>query len=297
MFTKVFLEITDVCNMACGFCPPTERPRKFMAETEFRFLLDRLAGTAGRLHFHVKGEPLLHPGLGNFLRIAGDLGFEVGLTTNGSLLGRVADTLLAAAALRRLSVSIHCRADGSDAEEYWESVSAFLDLHRRSPRFPVSLRLWNLHSGSLPAETAILWRRLRDRYPHVGEWGSPGSWPAGNRLDEKVFLNAAEEFVWPDPALPEGGPEGRCLGLRDQIGVLVDGTVVPCCLDGEGRLALGNLFRDDLATILDSPRTRAMRSGFARNVLVERLCRTCGFRRRFDAKDGPVPGGRVAAPS
>ena len=294
MFAKLYVEITDVCNLRCPFCPPTRRPKRFMRGAEFDSLLGKLEGRGRLLHLHVKGEPLLHPELGEFLEIARTRGFEVALTTNGSLLGRRAEVLLGSPAIRKLSVSLHSHAgdfadatgavDEGRAAEYWAGVASFLDLHRLSPAFPVSLRLWNLREGALPRGTAYLWERLRERYPNVGPWDSAEAWPKANRLDEGVFLNKAEEFAWPDPELPEGGNEGSCLGLRDQIAVLVDGTVVPCCLDGEGRLALGNLFEEDLDAILADPRARAMREGFERGVLVEGLCRTCGFRRRFDGR-------------
>lgn len=293
VFAKIYVEITDVCNLRCPFCPPTLRPKRFMTGEEFDAILGKLEGRGRLLFLHVKGEPLLHPELGDFLKIARRRGFAVALTTNGSLLEGRADLLLDSPAIKKLSVSLHSHAidftegdegeGGGRAGNYWANVASFLDRHRLAPRFPVSLRLWNLREGALPPETAILWERLRERYATVGPWGSPGAWPKDNRLDERVFLNKAEEFAWPHPSLPMGGESGTCLGLREQIGVLVDGTLVPCCLDGEGRLALGNLLEEDLITILAGRRARAMREGFERGLLVEGLCRTCGFRRRFDA--------------
>lgn len=311
MFGKLYVEITTACNLNCPFCPRTLRPSALISRERFARIIDRLKGRGRLLHLHVKGEPLLHPELGSLLAIAAEAGFEVALATNGTLLEKAAETLLAAPNLRKLSVSLHSQAtddtvrrpgsgadlaapdagdrvtnrpgdpDG-DLDRYWNNVSAFLDRHREQPRFPVSLRLWNRRDGRLPPEAAPLWRLLAARYPRLGSWESPDAWPADNRLDAKVFLNGAELFDWPDPALPEGPAEGTCLGLRDQLAVLVDGTVVPCCLDGEGRLALGNLFETDLDGILASPRARAIREGFERGRLVEDLCRRCGFRRRFD---------------
>ncbi len=348
VFAKLYVEITDVCNLRCSFCPPTGRPRRFMSRAEFAHILKKLEGQGRLLYLHVKGEPLLHPKLGELLSIAGDLGFGVALTTNGSLLEKQASTLLGATALRKLSISLHSHAGagagaggvGTDAAgtdagagagagdvdaaaagdnpgvaAYWSGVASFLDLHRQAPPFPVSLRLWNLRGGVLPPETAYLVEKLRERYPNLGPrdgggggvggggagasldgggggggaggggasaslggGGSALAWPKALRLDTQVFLNAAEEFTWPDPALPEGSSKGSCLGLRKQIAVLVDGTLVPCCLDGEGRIPLGNLFEQDLDEILAGERARAMRQGFERNALVESLCRTCGYR-------------------
>jgi radical SAM protein with 4Fe4S-binding SPASM domain len=103
----------------------------------------------------------------------------------------------------------------------------------------------------------------------------------GNRrLGEGLFLEPGERFDWPDPAAPDSGTE-FCHGLRSQIAVLCDGTVVPCCLDSEGRLALGNLHRQELAEILVSPRATAMATGFSRRQPSEELCRRCGYAARF----------------
>ena len=67
----------------------------------------------------------------------------------------------------------------------------------------------------------------------------------------------------------------------DQIASLADGTVVPCCLDSEGEIALGNLFETDMETILSSPRARAMREGLTAGKMIEPLCQKCTYARRF----------------
>ena len=103
----------------------------------------------------------------------------------------------------------------------------------------------------------------------------------GNRrLSANVFLEQAEKFDWPDPEAPESGTE-FCHGLRQQLAVLCDGTAVPCCLDGEGRMALGNLFDQPVEEILASPRAAAIREGFSRRSPAEELCRRCGYAARF----------------
>jgi radical SAM protein with 4Fe4S-binding SPASM domain len=74
-----------------------------------------------------------------------------------------------------------------------------------------------------------------------------------------------------------------CRGLRDHLAILVDGTVVPCCLDADGQVALGNIFRQPLVAILASPRALRLREGFGHQWLVEPLCRRCAYRQRFAA--------------
>lgn len=99
-------------------------------------------------------------------------------------------------------------------------------------------------------------------------------------MGEGLYLEQAEKFDWPDLDAPEA--EVRfCLALRDQAAVLCDGTVVPCCLDHEGDIPLGNLFRQELEEILAGPRARALYDGFSRGKPPEALCRRCGFATRF----------------
>ncbi len=287
MFDKLFLEITSHCNLACSFCPPTLRKKEHLSPDRFELFLSRLEGFGKNLYFHVKGEPLLHPSLGSYLAAARAGGFSVSLTTNGTLVEERADELLGAGNLAKLSISLHSHTGARGAESYWRSVSAFLDRHREKPGFPVSLRLWSRSGGALPPETALLWELVRARYPAAGDWESSSSDHRSKELDNRVYLNQADRFEWPDLALPSVSSKGFCRGLGNQIGVLVDGTVVPCCLDGEGSIALGNLGSSSLAEILDSPGARAIREGFARRELVEPLCRSCGYRKRFRrASDG-----------
>ena len=103
----------------------------------------------------------------------------------------------------------------------------------------------------------------------------------GPRIGQRVYLEYGDKFDWPDLTAPDGGEKVFCYGLRDQLGVLCDGTVVPCCLDHEGDIRLGNLFEEDLQDILESPRAKALYDGFSCGKAAEELCRRCGYARRF----------------
>ena len=85
-FHKIYLEISNVCNLRCGFCPGTKREKRFLTEAEFSALLPKLRSWTDYLYFHLMGEPLCHPKLETFPRLAGEAGFRVILTTNGTLL-------------------------------------------------------------------------------------------------------------------------------------------------------------------------------------------------------------------
>lgn len=276
-FAKIYVEITNRCNLACPFCPPTRRKAGFMSRQSFDLILESLEGFGKLLYLHVKGEPLLHPELEAFLSDARERGFSVSLTTNGTLLGEKAAILLAAGNIKKLSVSLHSHWGAEDAQAYWRGVEAFLDLHRTTPAFDVSLRLWNREGGQLPAGDKELMSLMEARYPLLGDWGEVRGRNDSVKLGNRVYLNLAEEFTWPGLDMPAINEGGLCYALRNQVAILVDGTVVPCCLDGEGVMGLGNILKTPPAEILDSPRAQALYAGFSRRALVEPLCRTCGF--------------------
>ena len=101
------------------------------------------------------------------------------------------------------------------------------------------------------------------------------------RIQDGIFLEFGEKFDWPDEDAEEGDGRIACYGMRDHFGILVDGTVVPCCLDSEGVIALGNVFTETLSDILQSPRAVAICKGFQNRKATEDLCRKCGYARRF----------------
>lgn len=276
MFRKIFLEITNVCNLTCSFCPPPQRAAQCLTVERFDTLLSRLEGWGKFLYFHVKGEPFLHPQLDELLALAGDRGFQVNLTTNGTLLADRVDEVLGSPALRQINVSLHSHS-GLASAEYWTGLEVFLDRHARQPRFPVSLRVWTRRPGEPPEGLEALWQGLERRYPVVGPWERSGTLDQGLALAPQVFLNFDRPFVWPHVNRPADHPTGRCHGLVHQIGVLADGTVVPCCLDGNGDLGLGNLFETPLGDILKGPLARTIAEGLALGHRTQRLCQTCNF--------------------
>lgn len=278
MLKRVYIEITNICNLRCSFCPGTERKGRMMSPEEFRTLAEKLRGRVTYLYLHVMGEPLLHPQLGELLADAAERGFRVCLTTNGTLLADAAETLLSAPALHKVSVSLHS-AEGNGMGEltgYLDSVWSFA-VRAAGAGIICALRLWNI--GGAEARNGEILSFLARR---LGAWPldlpqpRQGSW----RLGERLYLEQAEKFDWPDLDAPETGTR-FCLGLREQAAVLCDGTVVPCCLDHEGDVPLGNLLEQSLEEILAGSRARALVRGFSEGKPAEALCRRCGFATRF----------------
>ena len=274
-FRKIYLEISNICNLKCNFCPGTKRKPMVMTEDAFSSLMPKLSPWSDYLYFHLMGEPLCHPQLKSFLQIASDSGFRIILTTNGTLLQKQQEVLLNAPALHKVNISLHAF-EANDLcipfSEYLQQCFAFGQaVHGR---FLVVYRLWN-HGGAEALNESIL-AAMEKVFPKP--WKEERK---GIRISHRVYLEYGDKFDWPDLNAEDGGDSVFCYGLRDQIGVLCDGTVVPCCLDHEGDIPLGNLYEEDLETILESPRAHALYTGFQKKKAAEELCRKCGYARRF----------------
>ena len=246
-----------------------------MTEEEFASLLLKLRPFTDFLYFHLMGEPLCHPKLGSFLDLAHKAGFKVILTTNGTLLEKQQELLLRSPGLHKVNISLHAFEANDLAVPFPEYLRQCFEFGKAAEgKVLVSYRLWN--SGGADALNMQILSALAQYFP--GNWVQERR---GTRIGERVYLEHGDKFDWPDLSAEDGGERVFCYGLRDQIGVLCDGTVVPCCLDHEGNLALGNLFHQELAEILENPRAKAIYEGFSNRHAVEVLCRRCGYARRF----------------
>ena len=274
MYSRVYVEITNICNMHCSFCHGHSRQPGNMDKTQFSQVLEKLSGLTEYVYYHLMGEPLIHPQLPEFIRMAAEKGFKSVITTNGTLLSRRGEALIAAG-LHKVSISLHSF-EGSDEHaqtQYLKECAAFAESAAEKGVI-VSFRLWNrgFDGGNNEKTLTILQECL------------PGQWQEnsrGYRIKDRVFLEYGDRFAWPDKEARDMGNAVYCYGLKDHFGILCDGTVVPCCLDSDGVIALGNVFTQDLQEILKSPRAVAMQKGFACRNATEDLCRRCGYARRF----------------
>jgi radical SAM protein with 4Fe4S-binding SPASM domain len=246
-----------------------------MTESEFRQLLPKLRDWTDYLYFHIMGEPLCHPQLKAFLNIAGEIGFQVILTTNGTLLPQHQDMLLSSPALHKVNISLHAF-EANDLsvpfEEYLEGCFNFGKAAEGTKL--ITYRLWN--QGGADRRNKEILDALARYFPEPWQQERRGI-----RIGKRVYLEYGDKFDWPDLSAKDHGARCFCYGLRDQLGILCDGTVVPCCLDHEGDISLGNLFSESLSDILNTPRAQAIYNGFSRRNAIEDLCRKCGYARKF----------------
>ena len=274
MYNKVYVEITNICNMNCSFCHGHNRSPKQMSQEEFTIILKKLKEHTKYIYYHLMGEPFTHPKLAEFVRQAGEMGYKSIITTNGTLLSRRGDELLNAG-VHKVNVSVHSFENG-DCENYVTDVANFAKKAADKGTIVV-FRFWNngYDNGTNQKAINILKQSIS------GDWVEN---TRGIRVRDKIYIEWGDRFEWPDSNADIKGNEFFCYGLKDQFGILVDGTVVPCCLDSDGVINLGNIFNEDIKDILSSERATNMVEGFTCGKASEDLCKRCGYAQRFVRK-------------
>ncbi len=274
MYRKVYVEITNICNMNCSFCHGTQRTPRRMSLEEFRTILSKLQPHTHYIYYHLMGEPLTHPDLALFLQTATEMGFKSIITTNGTLLKQKGQVLIDQK-VHKVSVSLHSF-EGDDRtahQKYLKEVADFAKTAQENGIIVV-LRLWN--NGCDNGKNAEAIDFLKSEID--GEWVENSK---GLRIRDRLFLEYGDRFQWPDKDAEVQGDSVFCYGLRDHFGILCDGTVVPCCLDSDGQINLGNILKEDIESILSSKRATAIVKGFDGRKPSEELCRRCGYAQRF----------------
>ena len=274
MYSKVYVEITNICNMSCSFCHGHKRESKRMNKDEFSFILSALTDKTKYIYYHLMGEPLTHPQLHEFIKMAGERGFRSVVTTNGTLLRKRGEELLSSG-LYKVNISVHSF-EKENNEEHLKYIRELAEFSEKAAEEGtiVVFRLWNnSFDGGRNDVTFNLLKELLQ-----GEWAEN---TRGIRIRDKIHIEWGERFEWPDAEAEIKGERFFCYGLKDHFGILSDGTVVPCCLDSDGVINLGNIFSEDIDTILDSERARAITEGFAKGEASEELCKRCGYAQRF----------------
>jgi len=287
-FKKFYLEITSICNLACSFCPPTERVKQFITIEEFSKRLDEIKPYTDYIYLHVKGEPLLHPKIDQLLDISHEKGFRVNITTNGTLLHKAKQKIINKPALRQMNFSLHSfdgHEGSKDKKGYVTSILSFVKEATSTSDLIVSFRLWNLTEDNMTnlqrERNREILQMIEEEFQldfKIEEKVLPGS---GVKIADRIYLNQDHEFEWPSLHADEDDGKGFCYGMRTQAGILANGTVIPCCLDGEGVINLGNINQASFSDIIEGERATNLYEGFSRREAVEELCRKCGYRKRF----------------
>lgn len=285
-FHKVHIEITNICNLQCSFCPAVIRDNKMMDLDTFRSIVQQVAPLTQLICLHLMGDPLVHPKLNEMIEICDEFNANIFLVTNGVLMRPEKFDLLLHTRFYQINFSLHSFFDNfpnKDPSNYLERIFTFTEraLEER-PTLYLNYRLWNLNDplGSQTPNTEML-QHICQRF----DFDAPSELDVRKRksinIKQRLYLHFDTEFIWPSLDLPTLGSRGTCYGLSSHFGILVDGTVVPCCLDKEAAIVLGNVTDTPILDILGSHRAQTMIKGFKQRQLVEDLCQRCQYIERF----------------
>lgn len=285
-FKKIYVEITNCCNLKCSFCPEVKREKEFITVEKFEHIINEIKEYTNLIALHVKGEPLLHPNLKEILEICRKNNILVNITTNATLLEKNLNTILESNAVRQLNLSLHSitkneNIDLYNFENYIKSVLNSSKEILEKTNIIISFRLWNLENIAENSENYHILNALESEFS-VENLGEIAKKEMFVKLAENAFLNQDLEFVWPSLENEIISEEGTCYGLRNQVAILVNGEVVPCCLDGEGNIKLGNIFEESFENIINSEYSKEFIKAFEENKILHNLCKRCGFRGKFD---------------
>ena len=275
MFKKIYVEITNNCNLNCSFCSPVKKTKRFMTISEFEHILKEVESKTDYIYLHVKGEPLLHPNLIDFLKLAEKYNLKVNLTTNGTLFPILVDKLKVCKALHKINFSLHCEQDNPN---YLNEL--FKSVEKLPEETIIIYRLWTLKDGNLDKKSTTIVEKIKMYYKLSPETVNKIISDKNIKISPRIYVDKDNEFIWPDET---NGNEstGFCKALKTQIAILCDGTVVPCCLDSNGCIELGNIYHQSLDEIVNGGKFKLLKKSFQERKITEKLCLNCTFKKRF----------------
>ena len=262
---KVYVEVTNACNLSCDFCIKNDRDLSFISDEDFSNTLDKIKDYTDYIYMHVMGEPTMHPRINELINLAHDKGIFINITTNGYLIDKIKDNKN----IRQINISLHSFDPRykKTIEEYMNNI--FDAIEELSKTTYISLRIWTKSKY-----TTELLNLINNRYNTSIKIEDI---KRNITIKNNIFMSTNEEFIWPDLNNQYYEEEGTCYALKDHIAILVDGTISPCCLDSKGAINLGNIKVNTLAQIFNSKRVKIMQEGFNNNKKIEPLCKHCKY--------------------
>ena len=273
-YKKIYIEITNNCNLNCSFCSKVLKPRRNMTLEEFDVILNKIKDYTDYIYLHVKGEPLLHKDILEFINKANDYNLKVNLTTNGVLFDKYAKELGKCKNLNKINFSLHSE---NNKPNYLEDI--FNNIKYLSTNTTVIYRLWTLKDNKLDEKSTKIVEKLKEYYNLSAETVDKIKNDNNIKISSTIYVDKDNEFEW--PTINNHKSCGYCYALNTQIAILVDGTVVPCCLDSNGVISLGNIYKDSLEDIINSNRYQTLLKSFRDRKPSEELCKSCTFKEKF----------------
>lgn len=276
-FKRIYIEITNKCNLNCSFCSNTNRLVQEMSLEKFEIILKKINDYTDYIYLHVKGEPLLHTKLDRILELCKKYNKKVNITTNGTLLKERYNILNNSDCIRQINISLHSENTKNNyLNEVLETTS------KLSNKMNIVYRFWTLDKYQFDTKSTNIVDKIVDFYNLSPEIVEKIKKEENIKLANNIYISKANKFIWPSLSNTYYQENGYCYGLKTQLAILSDGRVVPCCLDGEGTITLGNILKEDLSTILNSKEATEILTGFMNRKACHELCKHCSYKERFN---------------
>lgn len=282
-FNKVYIELTNVCGLQCSFCPSKNNKPSTISLNSFDAILQQVKHYTNIITFHIFGDPLTLSNLKEYLDITQKHNLKVEITTTGYFLKRFNLELFLHPAIRQINFSLNSYNKNEmkmTLLEYLQPMFMLckLKLENKVHSF-INFRLWNLDKEkSEDIFNKDVFTLLEDYFQIQLD---NLTYDKSIRLENQILLDFDTYFEWPNLESTHYS-NGFCYGLSSHIGILSNGTVIPCCLDGFGVINLGNIFHQSLQDILNNERTSHIINNFKNNIAVESLCQKCSYKDRFN---------------
>lgn len=286
-FKKIYIEISNLCNLSCSFCKKDNLPVYILSPEQLLYIIQQIKPFTDYVYLHVKGEPLIHPELSQILEICRNNSVFVNITTNGVLIKTNLQKLVESKTIREINFSLHCYNElpESKKQSYVYDILQCAESILESTNTIISLRLWNLEKDNQNNLKKQRNREILEQIENkfglaykIDEIFEPGK---GIKIEKNLYLNFEREFIWPSLDNNYYNEKGFCHALRTHVAILADGTVAPCCLDSEGIIKLGNIFEIPFSEIINSQRANSIYEGFSQKIAFENLCKKCSFKEKF----------------
>jgi hypothetical protein len=274
---RAYIEITNHCGLNCEFCEPKKSAKAQMSIGIFEKIHKELSGRVKEISYHILGDPLTINNLDSYLDISASYNIPVSLTTSGFYVKNFNQNTLLHPAIKQINFSLSSFHANNQKlftlEEYLAILCDFAKKSSANPKRFVNFRLWNEGNANYTEFNNHVVAYLSSNFGVNIDTNDKKT-----KLASYTLLVKDGMFEWPSIQKAPIYNNGTCHAINGQIGFLVDGAVVPCCLDAHGDMPLGSILTSTLPDIVGSPKAVEMLDGFRKNLLVQHMCKTCGFR-------------------
>ena len=282
-FYRIYIELTNVCGLQCSFCPTKNLPNTNMSLSFFEEIIQQAKPYTKEIACHVVGDPLTLSNLSDYLDIIYKHGMKAMLTTSGYFMKKHSYETLFHSAVKQINVSLNAFNKNDTRLTFKQYINPILNLCDakivQEKELFINLRMWNL--DEVMSEDSFNKEVFSTLEEHFGVELNYRGAKESIRLAKKVLLHFDNYFEWPSLENRNYG-DGTCQGLSSHIAILANGDVVPCCLDNDAVMRLGNLNNERLEDILQGRRASAIREGFKEGYCSEEMCQKCSYKSRFN---------------